>query len=319
LIARWEFFITDYTNEELTEILRRISKELGRPPMMKDLIPRKDLPEATVFKDHFGSWNNALRVANLNVKYQYRKWTKDEILKWLQYKYEELGRTPGIRDFDKDPKAPAKNTVRKLFGSWTNALRQAKIPVKRFNSKEELTNAMKKLAKKLNKTPTRTDMNNAKGFPTYTPFVEKFGSYTAACLRAGLIPNDGRNNTLWQAWEKHCIDMANIIYEKIEIKSKHVVEGVPDLFVPDQKLLVDAKTCGYSDFGDQVKKYCEKGHKLEFWCIFKGIENKSAKVGYVYAEELARKMKHSGRDDLAAKCHQFLRNVYCDEQTVLTP
>ena len=56
-------------------------------------------------------------------------------------------------------------------------------------------------------------------------------------------------------------------------------------------------------------------NKLEFWCVFKGIENKSKKIRYVYAEELAERMKNLGREDLAAKCYQFIKNVYSDDQT----
>ena len=59
------------------------------------------------------------------------------------------------------------------------------------------------------------------------------------------------------------------------------------------------------------------GHKLEFWCIFKGLETKNKKVNYRYAEELAERMMWLGRYDLAAKCHQFLRNIFDKEQKIL--
>ena len=306
-----------YTNRELLGILRALSKELGRTPMMKDLIPRKNLPEATVFKDRFGSWNKTLEIAGLEVKYFFRKWTKEDIIKWLRYKYDELGKTPGIRDFDADPKAPAKNTVRKLFGNWTNALREAKIPVKRFWSEKELIEVLQKLYLKLNRTPTREELKKDYDCPSLTPFIEKFGSYTAACLRAGLVPNDGRNNKIWQNWEKHCVKMAKLIYGNVEVKNDKIVDGVPDIYIPDKKLFIDAKTCGYKDFKEQTKRYCSNGHSLEFWLIFKGIETKNKKVKYVYAEELAKRMKQSGREDFAAKCYQFIRNVFDEEQKVL--
>ena len=111
--------------------------------------------------------------------------------------------------------------------------------------------------------------------------------------------------------------MSKVIFGNIEIKNKDIVEGVPDMYIRHNKLFIDAKTCGYKDFKEQIKKYCNNGHKLEFWCIFKGIENKSEKVEYVYAGELASVMKLLGREDLAAKCHQFLRNIFNEEQKVL--
>ena len=253
----------------------------------------------------------------MNINSYYRKWTKEEIISWLRKKYNELGKTPGIRDFDKDPNAPAKNTVRKLFGTWTNAIREAKIPVKRFNSKEELIKILQKLYSKLNRTPTREELKKIKGCPSYTPFVEKFGSYTAACLIAGLTPNDGRNNNIWKNWQRHCEDMARIIYKNIEVQKEGAVEGIPDIYIPDKNLFIDAKTCGYRDFKEQIKKYCKNNHRLEFWLIFKGIETKRKKVKYVYAEELAKKMINLGRKYLAIKCCQFIKNVYSEEQTIL--
>lgn len=111
--------------------------------------------------------------------------------------------------------------------------------------------------------------------------------------------------------------MAKKLSRNIEVKNDKVVDGVPDIYVPDERLFIDAKTCGYRDFKEQIKKYCSNGHKLEFWLIFKGLETKNKKVKYVYAEELAERMKQSGREDLAVKCYQFIRNVFDEEQRVL--
>lgn len=273
------------------------------------------MPDRSVFESKFGSWNKALIIADLKVNCYYRKWTKDEAIKWLKFKYEELGTIPGIRDFDKDPSTPPKSTVRKLFGSWTNAVRESKIPVRKYLSEEDLIKILQSLYSELHRTPTREELRKRR--PTYTPFVEKFGSYTAACLRAGLVPNDGRNNNVWKAWQKHCEDMARIIYGKVEIQFKDKGIGIPDIYIQNQSLFIEAKTCGYRDFKQQIEKYCLNGHRLEFWCIFRGIETKNDKVKYVYAKDLAKRMKTLGRQDLAAKCHQFIRNVFSEEQRLL--
>jgi len=112
--------------------------------------------------------------------------------------------------------------------------------------------------------------------------------------------------------------MAKLIHKKIEIKKEDIVDGIPDIYVQEKKLFIDAKTCGYKEFREQVNKYCKNGHKIEFWCIFKGIENRSKKVKYIYAEELANKMIKLNRKDLGDKCYQFIKNVYSEEQTTLT-
>ncbi|MBI2651925.1 hypothetical protein HYX00_00545 [Candidatus Woesearchaeota archaeon] len=307
-----------YTKEFLISSLKELSIRLRRNPTSNDLGRKNDMPDRSVFENRFGCWNNALIESGLGINSNYRKWTKEEIIKWLKMKYEELGSSPGIRDFDKDPKTPAKNVIRKMFGNWTNAIRAADVPVKRFHSEKELIDILQRLYLKLNRTPTREDLRQRKENPSELPFVKRFGSYTAACLRAGLVPNDGRNNNIWKAWQKHCEEMARVIYGNVIVQFKNEVRGIPDIYVPKESLFIEAKTCGYKDFKEQIRRYCSNGYKLEFWCIFKGIETKHEQVKYVYAEELAKRMKLLGRQDLAAKCYQFVRNVFDEGQKVLT-
>ena len=308
----------DYTKKELLLLLKKKSKELGRAPIQKEMNSDKNYPTSPLYQKYFGSWNNALREANLETKYIFRKWTKKEIISVLKNKYKELGKTPGIRDFDSDSRTPGKGTVRKLFGNWTNALREANIPLKKYHKKEDLIKILKNLAAKLNRTPTIADLkeNNK---PSPIVFTSKFGTYTAACLSAGLIPNDGRNSQIWKSWEEHCTEMARVIHKNVEIKKNNLIEnGVPDIYVEGKNLFIDAKTCGYKEFREQVKKYCKEEYRLEFWCIFKGMENRSKKVSYLYAKDLALLMKKYRRKDLAEKCYQFINNIYSKDQTTLT-
>ena len=304
----------DYTNEELLDMLRKKAKELGRSPSGDEVNDDVNMPNRSTYDKHFGSMNNALKLVGLEVRYQFRSWTKGELLQKLREKFNEDGVCPTQRDIDKDSSMPAKGNYRKYFGTFNNAVREAGLFPNYNLSKDELIKMLKTLSFKLRRTPTRIDVNGADGMPSYTPFVEKFGSYTAACLRAGLIPNDGRNNKIWQGWQKHCEDMARAIYKNIEIQKEDLVDGIPDIYIPGQKLFIDAKTCGYKDFKEQIKKYCKSHHHLEFWLIFKGLETKRKRVKYIYAEDLAKKMEILGRDDLAAKCYQFVRNVFDDEQ-----
>ena len=48
------------------------------------------------------------------------------------------------------------------------------------------------------------------------------------------------------------------------------------------------------------------------------IETRRKNVGYIYAEELADMMSELGREDLASKCHQFINNVFSEDQTTLS-
>ena len=307
----------DYTKEELLKLLKGKFEQLGRSPTIDDVNKDKNMPDRDTYESHFGSFNKALEAAGLEVKYVFRTWTKEQLLHELQEKAKELGRCPTQRDIDKDSSMPAKGNYRKYFGSFNNAVRKASLIVNRNISKEELIKILQNLYLKLNRTPTREELKYEENCPSITPFVEKFGSYTAACLRAGLVPNDGRNNNIWKAWQKHCEEIAKVIYGNVEIQFKGDEIGIPDIYVPNEELFIEVKTCGYKDFKEQIRRYCSIGHQLEFWCIFKGIETKNNKVNYVYAEDLAKIMKVLGREDLSAKCYQFIRNVFDEDQKVL--
>ncbi|MBS3095833.1 hypothetical protein J4480_00165 [Candidatus Woesearchaeota archaeon] len=77
-----------YTNKFLINILKELSLKLGRNPTSYDLGNKNNMPDRSVFESKFGSWNKALTMANLKVNCYYRKWTKDEAIKWLKFKYE---------------------------------------------------------------------------------------------------------------------------------------------------------------------------------------------------------------------------------------
>jgi hypothetical protein len=53
------------TREEKIELIQNLEKELGRPPTTRDLEKNKSLPSSNAIRTEFGSWNNALREANI--------------------------------------------------------------------------------------------------------------------------------------------------------------------------------------------------------------------------------------------------------------
>ena len=52
---------TSYSKEELIQIIQQKYERLGRIPNNKEM----KIPQAIVFIEKFGSWNNALKEANL--------------------------------------------------------------------------------------------------------------------------------------------------------------------------------------------------------------------------------------------------------------
>lgn len=117
---------TDCTNEELLELLRRYDTENGRPPRVEDFIG--DYPSFTMYKNRFGSWNNALKMAGLQVNV-FTNCTNEDLLEYLVKFYGEKLRPPTIQDFIGSYKYPSFKIYQNRFGSWQKALRLVGLDV----------------------------------------------------------------------------------------------------------------------------------------------------------------------------------------------
>lgn len=62
-----------------------------------------------------------------------QSWTKEKILECFRRFYEKKGKVPIVADFDSNHKCPNHSTVRKIFGSWNNAIEEAGLWNKRYN------------------------------------------------------------------------------------------------------------------------------------------------------------------------------------------
>lgn len=81
-----------HTEEYLVNSLKNLSIKLDRNPTSNDLGKKNNMPNRSVFELKFSSWNSALSTAGLRINNRFRKWTKEDIIKWLKYKYEELAK-----------------------------------------------------------------------------------------------------------------------------------------------------------------------------------------------------------------------------------
>lgn len=114
-------------NIYLLEFMRYFYYQEGRVPFLIDFDSNKNYPSPKIYMKVFGSWNNAIREAGLKPRSRGGKnakaCTDEELLKFLIQFYEEKGRSPTIRDFNKNPKYPGHVTYTRRFGSWQKALK----------------------------------------------------------------------------------------------------------------------------------------------------------------------------------------------------
>ena len=372
----------NYTDKELIDKLCNLKNILGRSPTIMDMNEAKDYPSGRAYYKRFGSWNNALKKANIekkkiNKKYSsdflknrlvdlgiklnrtpkrrelkeygypcegqytlhFGSWNKalqnaglkenkiihnkDFFLEFLRNKYKELGRAPTSKEFKNTN--PSLTAIQYRFGSLRNAFKQAGIKPneKSFYIKKKHTDEY--LLSKLREAKSKTGhvsailIKSIDGMPSTSTYILRFGSFSNSLRKAGIPINktesDPFNRKFWKAWQDHCEEMAKALYgeKRIEFQKSDFTDKHPDMFIVTKRKHIDAKISGYEDFQEQIDEYTKEGCSLEFWCIWKAIENTlNSNVKYFYAEELAGIMKLLGRTDLAKKCYLFKQNVIPD-------
>lgn len=177
----------------LIAALRLKADALGHAPSRAECYEDSNMPSVHMYTRVFGSWNNAIREAGLKT-YEHIKpgtWTESRIISAIQIKAQELGRKPTIYDIDSDKTMPASDTVKRVFGSWNNALEQAGFEPKRCGKykNQRLVRLLTAKASEMGVTPSQRAVDQDPDMPSSSVFKRHFGSWNAAIQAAGLTPN----------------------------------------------------------------------------------------------------------------------------------
>ncbi len=117
-----------------------------------------------------------------------RRYTDEQILAQLRASAERLGRSPTMREFAADAEADMHpQTVIEHFGTWNAAKRAAGLTPRRFISREELLEQLRRLGDELGRTPTARDLDvNRRRMASKSLIWHTFGSLTEALREAGF-------------------------------------------------------------------------------------------------------------------------------------
>jgi len=182
---------TNIEKSDLLSELRRLADELGRTPTSRDMATHGEYGTSTYSKE-FGSWNDAVREANLEIVRQ-RDVSRKDMIAEIQRLAEELGKSPAVHHM-RDQGKFGVTTISREFGSWNTALELAGCePNKEMNVPEErLINELTRLRDKLGRPPTAEDMLRDGAYSVGT-FDRRFGSWNNALQRAGFELHNRRN------------------------------------------------------------------------------------------------------------------------------
>ena len=117
-----------------------------------------------------------------------RRYTNDEILEELRAAAVRLGRSPTMREFARDPEARVHpQTVIEHFGTWNAAKRAAGLFPRRFLTRVELLEQLRRLGEELGRTPTARDVRERRrSMPSVSLYAHTFGSLGGALREAGF-------------------------------------------------------------------------------------------------------------------------------------
>ncbi len=117
-----------------------------------------------------------------------RRYSDEQILEALRASAERLGRSPTMKEFTADPEAAMHpQTVIEHFGTWNAAKRAAGLMPRRFATREELVEQLRRLGAELGRTPTALDIRARRGtMPSASLYWHTFGSLSTALREAGF-------------------------------------------------------------------------------------------------------------------------------------
>ena len=255
---------SDIPKSELLAELKRLNEKLGRTPTVEDMWEKGRFGSAT-YGTAFGSWNDAIREADLGVNVR-SDIPEKELLSEIQSLGDNLGRTPEQREMDRHGQFDS-TTYMSRFGSWNKALKRAGFePVRRTDIPDsDLIEEIHSLADTLNRPPTRDEMEHQGRFSS-SIYPRRFGTWTDALIKAGYEPHKALNPDYLD----------------------HRVDSAQELVIAD--LLLDAGV-EYKNEGIEITYNNGRTYTPDFVTDGYVIEVKGQDWGELYNEEVTAKDK----------------------------
>jgi hypothetical protein len=117
-----------------------------------------------------------------------KRYSDEQILEELRSHAARIGRSPTMKEFAADPDTHVHpQTVIEHFGTWNAAKRAAGLVPRRFATREELLDVLRRLGDELGRVPTARDLDDRRGrIPSKSLYWHTFGSLAGALREAGF-------------------------------------------------------------------------------------------------------------------------------------
>jgi Homing endonuclease associated repeat len=117
-----------------------------------------------------------------------KRYSDEQILEELRSHAARIGRSPTMKEFAADPETRVHpQTVIEHFGTWNAAKRAAGLVPRRFATRDELLDVLRRLGTELGRVPTARDLDERRGrIPSKSLYWHTFGSLAGALREAGF-------------------------------------------------------------------------------------------------------------------------------------
>jgi len=123
------------SDEFLISELKRFYNTYDKVPTCTDFDEDKEFPSRKVYQNHFGSWNNALREAEMDINLQFNNYTKEDMIRVGLDHYNTTGEIPLSHEM-----GFSYSVLYKYWDDWNGYLAEINLKSNKVNkySREEL-------------------------------------------------------------------------------------------------------------------------------------------------------------------------------------
>lgn len=176
-----------YSDEDLLDSIKALEQELGKSPSQEDIAQSDEYPDPMTYKTRFGTWNEAKRLAGVEIERQGGEISDEELLTDLKRVDELLDGKVTQDDYREEGRYSVPSYQRR-FGTWNDAKAEAGLQIGGLGSEyteEELLTHLTGLTEELGRTPIEQDIVDADG-PSAVTYRKHFGSLKKARRKAGV-------------------------------------------------------------------------------------------------------------------------------------
>ena len=178
--------MTQYTNDDLLQELHDLADQLGRTPVSREMESEGAYSE-NVYRERFGTWNDALREAGLPVANPApSQVSRKGLIDAVHSLAKQLGRTPSGPEMDEHGKHTTPTYVNR-FGGWADVVMEAGY-IPRRSSEDALIRRVRRLADEQDGCVKPSDVREA--YPVEA-FRQEGMAPKHAVEQAGYDPNTG--------------------------------------------------------------------------------------------------------------------------------